>query len=77
MLRDFEPRLYQKSILETVLKGNTLVILPTGLGKTAIAMMLADNRLSNFPSSKIIFLAPSRTLAAQHLETFKAHPDIK
>ena len=77
MLRDFEPRLYQKSILETVLKGNTLVILPTGLGKTAIAMMLADNRLSNFPSSKIIFLAPSRPLAAQHLETFKAHLDIE
>ena len=35
-LKDFEPRLYQEAIFNTCTKHNTLVVLPTGIGKTAI-----------------------------------------
>jgi len=62
---------YQQSIFETARNFNTLVVLPTGMGKTAIALRLAMDRLEKFPKSKILFLAPTRPLATQHLETFK------
>ncbi|MBI4145359.1 DEAD/DEAH box helicase [Candidatus Woesearchaeota archaeon] len=71
MLRDFEPRLYQETIFNTCTEKNTLVVLPTGMGKTAIAMMLAAHRLKLYPNSKILFLAPTKPLAEQHLQSFK------
>lgn len=76
MLKDFTPRLYQETIFSTCTKHNSLVVLPTGLGKTAVALMLAVNRLSLFPNSKIIFLTPTKPLAEQHLQTFKKHLDL-
>lgn len=76
-IKDFKPRLYQENITHTSLTKNTLVVLPTGLGKTSIAMMLAVNRLNNFKNSKILFLAPSKPLVAQHMNTFKKHMDAK
>ena len=76
MLRDFTPRLYQETILATASRKNTLVVLPTGLGKTAIAFMLTVQRLKQYPLSKIIFLAPTKPLAEQHLATFQKHLDI-
>src|SRR3989344_8769678 len=72
-LRNFTPYLYQQTILSTCVKANTLVVLPTGMGKTAISMMLAVNRLQQYPRSKILILAPTRPLVLQHLETFKKH----
>lgn len=53
-----------------------MVILGTGLGKTAIAMMLASHRLDLFPNSKILLVAPTRPLVAQHYETFKRHLNL-
>ncbi len=76
MLRDFTPRLYQQTILGTAALKNTLVVLPTGLGKTAIAFLLAAQRLSNYPNSKILLLSPTKPLCEQHLETFRRHLDI-
>ena len=76
MLKDFTPRLYQETILNTCVGKNTLVVLPTGLGKTAIAMMLAAQRLHMFPNSKIVFLAPTKPLAEQHLQSFRQNFDI-
>ncbi len=70
------PRLYQETILATAVNKNTLVVLPTGLGKTFIAMMLAKNRLDNYPKSKVLFLSPTRPLVQQHHETFKEHYPI-
>jgi len=75
-LKDFKPRLYQENIAYTALTKNTLVVLPTGLGKTAIAMMLASERLKNFKDSKILILAPSKPLVAQHFKTFKKYIDL-
>ena len=65
------PRDYQKNIFETAKKSNTLVVLPTGVGKTLIALMLSIDRLKAHPLSKILFLAPTRPLVEQHFETFK------
>jgi len=64
------PREYQSRILETCLKNNTLVVLPTGLGKTLIALMLSIEKLKQRPGSKILFLAPTRPLVEQHYEYF-------
>ena len=70
-IKDFTPRLYQETIFNTAISKNTLVVLPTGLGKTAIALMLAVHRLNIYPDSKIVFFAPTKPLADQHLQTFK------
>lgn len=72
-MEQLRPREYQLNILETAKKHNTLVVLPTGLGKTLIALMLAKERLEKFPESKIVFLAPTRPLTEQHYNYFKKH----
>jgi len=55
---------------------NTLVVLPTGMGKTGVAMLLTAQRLKQYPQSKILILAPTKPLAEQHLNTFKQAFDI-
>lgn len=67
------PREYQQKIFEKCIKKNCLVILPTGLGKTLIALMLSIKRIESFPKEKIIFLAPTKPLVEQHLNYFKKH----
>ncbi|NCO11325.1 hypothetical protein CO038_03000 [Candidatus Pacearchaeota archaeon CG_4_9_14_0_2_um_filter_39_13] len=71
VLQDISPRDYQKAILETAKNNNTLVVLPTGVGKTLIALMLAVERLEKHPDKKILFLAPTKPLVEQHLASFK------
>ncbi|MEM4330669.1 MAG: DEAD/DEAH box helicase [Candidatus Pacearchaeota archaeon] len=66
-----KPREYQQKIFETCKDNNCLVILPTGTGKTLIAIMLAVERFKKFPDKKILFLAPTRPLIEQHLDSFK------
>jgi len=76
LAQGFTPRLYQETILSTAASKNTLVVLPTGMGKTAIAFMLAAQRLQHFPLSKILLLAPTKPLAEQHLQTFKENMQL-
>ncbi len=64
------PREYQQKIFETAKEKNTLVVLPTGLGKTLIALLLTKERLNKFPNPKIVFLAPTRPLVEQHFNYF-------
>ncbi len=75
-IKDFKPRLYQETILATCTQKNTLVVLPTGMGKTAISFLLAAHRLKLYPNSKVAVLSPTKPLAEQHLQTFKRHLDI-
>jgi len=71
------PRDYQKAIFETAKNKNTLVVLPTGVGKTLIAIMLAIERINKFPTSKILMLAPTKPLVEQHFQSFqKALPEL-
>lgn len=72
-LEGITPRDYQQKIFETCAGKNCLVVLPTGLGKTLIALMLAIRRIEEFPDEKIVFLAPTRPLAEQHFNYFKKH----
>lgn len=71
-----EPREYQKSIAETASKKNTLVVLPTGMGKTLIAVLVGINRLEKYPESKILITAPTRPLNAQHKKSFEHFTEI-
>ena len=63
-------RAYQENIFINCLNTNCLVVIPTGLGKTIIALMLAMHKLSEAPNSKIIFLAPTKPLVNQHYKSF-------
>jgi Fanconi anemia group M protein len=76
-IKNFTPRLYQQAILGTAARFHTLVALPTGLGKTAISVMLASQRLSQYPGSKIVILAPTRPLIDQHRASFKKYLDCE
>ncbi len=66
-----ERRLYQETIIAEAAKKNTLVVLPTGTGKTPVAIGLAAIRLTKHPDSKILILAPTKPLVNQHIESFK------
>lgn len=66
-----EDRDYQRNILKTASSKNTLIVLPTGTGKTPIAILLAAERLQSFPDSKILIMAPTRPLCAQHQKSFQ------
>jgi len=70
-----EAREYQIKIAENCLKDNTLVILPTGLGKTNIALLVCAERL-NKEEGKILFLAPTKPLIEQHKKTFEELSEI-
>ena len=71
-LLNLTPRKYQSEILNTAKNSNTLVVLPTGLGKTLIALMLTIERQKQFPGSKCLLLAPTRPLIEQHFNTFRS-----
>ena len=60
-----EPRAYQINIIRSIYSGrNTLVILPTGLGKTLIAVFAMANSLHK--GKKALILAPTKPLGEQH-----------
>jgi Fanconi anemia group M protein len=65
-----ERREYQINIANSAIKDNTLVVLPTGLGKTIIALILIANQLIN-DNNKILFLAPTKPLVSQHAQFLK------
>jgi ERCC4-related helicase len=66
-----KPREYQQKIAEAASQANTLVVLPTGLGKTLIALLVAKMRLEKFPNGKVVVLAPTKPLVLQHYNSFK------
>ncbi|MHA1368678.1 MAG: DEAD/DEAH box helicase [Promethearchaeota archaeon] len=66
-----EYREYQHNICHLASNHNTLVILPTAMGKTIIAVLVALRRLKMYPWGKVIILAPTRPLVSQHVETFR------
>lgn len=63
-------RLYQKKIADVASKRNTLVILPTALGKTVISAIVAANILYSYRDTKVLVMAPTRPLVMQHRSSF-------
>ena len=63
-------RLYQKQIMEVASEANTLVILPTALGKTIISILVAADVLYNYRDLRVLIMAPTRPLVMQHRESF-------
>lgn len=67
-----ESRLYQQVLAGDVLKnGNTMIVAPTALGKTIVAVLVASDRLEKVKHSKILVLSPSKPLAIQHENSFR------
>lgn len=66
-----EYREYQDKIAEAASKQNTLVVLPTAMGKTIIALLIVTKMLDKDMNKKIMFLAPTRPLVEQHKRTFE------
>ncbi len=75
-IKDFTPRGYQLDILKTCKENNTLVCLPTGTGKTKLAILVAISRLNDFPNSKVLFLTPTKPLTTQIFNEFIHHTTI-
>jgi len=57
-------RIYQNNIAETASRQSTLVVLPTGMGKTVIALIVADRVLER--GGRVLMMAPTKPLAEQH-----------
>lgn len=69
LISNFSARGYQQSIFANCLNKNSLVVLPTGLGKTVIAIMLTMFYY-NSSNKKILFLAPTKPLVEQQKKSF-------
>ncbi|MEM3243871.1 MAG: helicase-related protein [Conexivisphaerales archaeon] len=67
-----ESRLYQENIARSAYGRNTLVILPTALGKTVISALLAAEVLYRHRRSRVLIMAPTRPLVMQHRKSFMA-----
>jgi len=65
-----EERDYQINLAQQAKTENSLIVLPTGLGKTTIALHVIADCLSR-RNGGILFLAPTRVLANQHYEFLK------
>ncbi|XP_065074873.1 uncharacterized protein LOC135698718 [Ochlerotatus camptorhynchus] len=65
---NYPVRKYQFSIVRAALFKNTMVVLPTGLGKTFIAAVVMYNIYRWYPTGKVIFMAPTRPLVNQQIE---------
>lgn len=63
-----EQRLYQLSLAGEALKKSTLIVLPTGLGKTVVALLVMVARL---PKGKVMILSPTKPLVEQHAAFFR------
>lgn len=77
MIKDVsvEKRDYQVSLANTALETNTLVVLPTGLGKTTIALLIIAETLTKSKKG-CLFLAPTRILVHQHYTSLQNFLDI-
>lgn len=65
-----EFRSYQNSISQCAFGKNTLVILPTALGKTVISLFVCADTLYNYRDKRVLVMAPTRPLVTQHMNSF-------
>ena len=65
-----EIREYQTNLANDVKNQNCLIVLPTGLGKTTIALQVIVDYMQN-GTGGVLLLAPTRVLVNQHYEFLK------
>ncbi len=70
-----EKRDYQVNLANQAIKDNCIVVLPTGLGKTTIALQVISEYLTK--GKGILFLAPTKVLVNQHFEFLKQNLTIE
>ena len=66
-----QERQYQFEISSVAVRHNTLVSLPTGLGKTLIASVVMYNFSRWFPTGKCLFVAPTKPLVHQQVSAVR------
>ncbi|MFH0986667.1 MAG: helicase-related protein [Candidatus Micrarchaeota archaeon] len=66
-----EDRDYQRVLSEKALTGNTLVVMPTALGKTIVAVRVIADMLAREKDTKILMVAPTRPLVNQHMKSMR------
>ncbi|NDF47766.1 MAG: DEAD/DEAH box helicase, partial [Nitrosopumilaceae archaeon] len=71
-----EAREYQVSLANQAKQENCLVVLPTGLGKTTVALLVIADYLSR-GTGGVLFLAPTRVLTNQHYEFLKNNLNLE
>ncbi len=71
-----ESRDYQNNLAASAVSGNCLVVLPTGLGKTAVAAQIVAEFLAKNTGTSLI-LAPTRVLVEQHRQFMLDHLTIE
>jgi Fanconi anemia group M protein len=71
-----EYRDYQVNLANQAKAENCLVVLPTGLGKTTVALQVIADYISK-GTGGVLFLAPTRVLANQHYEFLKNNLTIE
>lgn len=75
-LRDgVEARAYQLVAAKQAISGSTLLVMPTGLGKTAVQWMAMANALNG--NGKIVLVAPTTGLVAQQARMARDFIDIE
>ena len=62
-----EQREYQVNIANSAANKSTLVVLPTGMGKTIIALLVIAKELAR--GNHILFLSPTKPLVNQHAQS--------
>nr|AVK59458.1 Dicer-2-PA [Nezara viridula] len=77
VIEDFKPREYQAELFERVLKENTIIFLPTGSGKTFIAVMLIKHKSNELKllysegGKRTFFLVDTVALVAQQAQSIR------
>src|SRR2546426_3301090 len=66
-----EEREYQTAIAEAAKGRNTLVVLPTALGKTVISALVSVDYLYDYKKGRVLVMAPTRPLISQHRSSFR------
>ncbi len=64
---------WQVEALDRALRGNVIVMIPTGGGKTLIAVKVIDHYRALVPAKKAIFVVPTRPLVRQQAEYCEIH----
>ncbi|HZB99401.1 MAG TPA: helicase-related protein, partial [Nitrososphaeraceae archaeon] len=59
-------------IADSAQRRNTMVILPTALGKTVISLLVCADMLYNYRDKRILVMAPTRPLVSQHMKYFSS-----